>query len=705
MTVASTHKDTRILIVEDEPLVVMDLRRLLQGLGYTSVRAAASASEALVLVEEFQPGLVLMDIFLAGKRDGIETATLIRERHDLPVVYLTGNSDNDILERAKLTSPSGYILKPVDERLLHSALEMALFKHTAEHTLRQSEQQFRQLFEEMLNGFALHEVIVDENGRPCDYRFLQVNPAFEKMTGLTRGELVGKRVRQCLPSVEPFWIDIFGEVALNQKSVRFENYSADLKKFFHVAAYSPQKGQVAAVFEDVTKQKKTEETLQHRTFHDALTNLPNRALCLDRILQALERAKRRANYLYAILFLDVDRFKMINDSLGHLAGDAVLRMVGTELKRHARSVDTVARVGGDEFIILLEEIKTPSEAIHVARRIQEGLKTPLLIEGQRIFLTFSIGVVLGPADYERAEELLQNAAIAMNYAKNLGGSRFKVFKWPMLKKIRRAWDVDSHLHQAVQKREFEVHFQPIYDLRQNRLAGFESLVRWRSSANFLVLPNEFIPIAEQTGLILQIGNWVLYESCRTMAQWQRTLTGSIPLTLAVNLSAKQFSQPDFIKRLARVLTETGVEPWRLKLEITETMVMENPESVVTKLRSLRELGVTISIDDFGTGYSSLGYLQRFPINTLKVDRGFVMDMDKYENLIIVKTIVNLAHNLGLDVVAEGIETREQLDTLTSLGCEYGQGYLFSRPVKREAADHLVQQLAAPTGETPSPDNS
>ncbi len=681
---------TRILIVEDEPLVSMDLRRVLQGLGYADLRLATNATTALALVEAEAPDLVLMDIMLAGVRDGIETASIIQANFDIPVVYLTGNTDNAVLERAKESSPFGYILKPVDERPLYTTIEMALYKHKAERTLRNSERQFRQLFDEMLNGFALHEIILDESGQPCDYLFLQVNPAFEKMTGKSRQELVGKRVKECLPNLEPFWVDIFGEVAQTQKSVRFENYSGDLKKFFHVAAYSPRKGQVAAVFEDVTQQKKTEETLQHRTFHDALTTLPNRALCLDRILQALERAKRRTNYLYAVLFLDIDRFKMVNDSLGHLAGDKLLQMVSVELKRHARSVDTVARMGGDEFAILLEEIKAPAEAIHVSRRILEGFKAPLMIDGQRIFLTFSIGIVLGPADYDRSEELLQNATIAMNYAKSLGGSRFKVFKWPMLKKIRRAWDVDSHLHQAVQKKEFEIHLQPIFDLRTSKLAGFESLVRWRSSSNFLVPPGEFIPIAEQTGLILQIGNWVLHESCQTMARWQKTLVGGAPMTMAVNLSAKQFSQPDFIKRMARLLTETGVDPWRLKLEITETMVMDNPESVVTKLRGLRELGMTVSIDDFGTGYSSLSYLQRFPINTLKVDRGFVMDMDKYENLVIVKTIVNLAHNLGLDVVAEGIETRDQLETLTSLNCEYGQGFLFSKPMTVEAAEELVR---------------
>jgi diguanylate cyclase (GGDEF)-like protein/PAS domain S-box-containing protein len=681
---------TRILIVEDEALVRMDLKRVLAGLGYTDLREAGNAEAALALAKSEQPHLVLMDIVLAGGADGIDTANAIQSHLDIPVVYLTGNTDRAVMERAKESSPFGYILKPVEEQALYSTIEMALYKHQADRTLRQSELRYRQLFDEMLNGFALHEMLLDDAGKPIDYLFLQVNPAYEKMTGKTRQDLVGRRVTECLPGTEPYWIDVFGEVARTQKSVRFENYSAVLKKFFHVAAYSPVRGQVAVVFEDITQQKKTEEKLAHRTFHDALTNLPNRALCLDRILQALQRAKRRTNYLYAVLFLDIDRFKMVNDSLGHLAGDKLLQMVSAELSRHARSVDTVARVGGDEFAILLEEIKTQAEAVHVARRIMEGFRTPLLIDGQRIFLAFSIGLVLGPADYDRAEELLQNATIAMNYAKEQGGNRFKVFKWHMLKRIRRAWDVDSHLHQALQRKEFEIHLQPIYHLGTGRLAGFESLVRWRSAEGILVPPGEFIPIAEQTGLILQIGTWVLYESCRLMARWQRNLAGGAPLTMAVNLSAKQFSQPDFIRRMSRLLAETGVEPARLKVEITETMVMENPESVVAKLRGLRELGLTVSIDDFGTGYSSLAYLQRFPINTLKVDRGFVMDMDKYENLVIVKTIVNLAHNLGLDVVAEGIETEEQLATLAGLDCEYGQGYLFSRPMTVEAAETLVR---------------
>jgi len=389
-----------------------------------------------------------------------------------------------------------------------------------------------------------------------------------------------------------------------------------------------------------------------------------------------------------VLFLDLDSFKPINSSLGYSFGDQVLRTVAKRIQGIARGLDTVARCGPDEFGLILEELRNPGEALRVARRIGQELSKVLEMDEHQLHFTASMGVVLGPAEYEQPEELLQDAALAMEHARALGGGKIRVFKWAMRKRAQYALTVHQSLHNALDREEFRLHYQPIFNLSDNTLAGFEALIRWQVGDR-LVPPNDFVPHAEQTGLIVPIGAWALREACREAARWERDFALPKNFSIAVNLSAKQFAQPDLMRYLARALDESGLDPSRLKVEITETLVMQNPESVVHKLRGLREMGTKVSIDDFGTGYSSLAYLQRFPINTLKVDRSFVSDMDAFENLVIVRTIVSLAHNLGLDVVAEGIETERQRDFLADLSCECGQGYLFSRPLAQDRALEML----------------
>jgi EAL domain-containing protein (putative c-di-GMP-specific phosphodiesterase class I) len=310
------------------------------------------------------------------------------------------------------------------------------------------------------------------------------------------------------------------------------------------------------------------------------------------------------------------------------------------------------------------------------------------VDGHALHFSASVGVVLGPADYAQPEELLQDAGIAMEHARAFGGGKVKVFKWAMRTRAQHALNVNQSMHHALEHKQFRLHYQPIFNLADNTLAGFEALIRWQVDDR-LIAPGEFIPHAEQTGLIVPIGQWALAESCEKAAAWSAGFNLPRNFTMAVNLSAKQFAQPDLVRQLARALEENQLDPRILKLEITETLVMQNPESVVHKLRGLREMGVKVSIDDFGTGYSSLSYLRRFPINTLKVDRSFVSDLDAFENLIIVRTIVSLAHNLGFDVVAEGIETERQRDFLAELNCEFGQGFLFSKPLTEEKALELL----------------
>lgn len=684
----------RILVVEDERIVALDLKATLRRLGYALAGVTASGAEAVELCDSVRPDLVLMDIFLKGDMDGVDAACLIQTECDVPVIYLTSHTDQVTLQRAKRTAPYGYVLKPVDENWLRTAVEVALFKHRTEQELKKSEQRYRELFAGMLNAFLLLEHQPAPDG-PGDFRILDANPAFEKMTGLAKTVVIGRTLGGIFPGIEPFWLETLQETVRSGRSVRFENFLADANLYLLAQAYRPQPGQVAVALEDVTERKHGEERLRYRTFHDALTGLPNRALCLDRITRAIERARRRANYIYALLFFDLDRFKLINDSLGHLAGDELLRRVADRLRREVRQLDTVARVGGDEFVVLLEEIASPGDALRIVKAIRERLRVPFAVEGRQFHITASMGVVLGPADYDRPEELLQNAAIAMGNARAAGRGRVRVFDWSMRQRAERVMDLETNLRLALDRGEFVLHYQPIFCLKTLAPRGVEALVRWRRADGELVSPAEFIPAAEQSGLIVPLGALVLSEACRAMGRWRRGILGQAPFFMAVNLSARQFTQPELVKQVVGTLRREAMSPADLKLEITESVLMEHPESAMLKLRGLRELGVGIGIDDFGTGYSSLSYLQRFPLDTLKVDRGFVSGMEEQGNRLIVRSVVSLAHNLGYEVVAEGIETMGQLDDLAALGCDLGQGFYYARPM---AEDRLLEML----GRRPTP---
>ncbi|WP_428563297.1 MAG: putative bifunctional diguanylate cyclase/phosphodiesterase [Solidesulfovibrio sp. DCME] len=668
----------RILVVEDERIVALDLKAILRRLGYCLAGLTSSGAEAVEMCDNLRPDLVLMDIFLTGDMDGVEAACVIQRECNVPVIYLTSHTDKVTLQRAKRTAPYGYVLKPVDENWLRTAVEVALFKHRTEQELRRSELRYRQLFSGMLNAFLLLEHIPAPDG-PGDFQVLEANPAFERMTELAHDAVVGRPLTEVFPGMEPFWLETLCETARTGRSVRFENFLSARNMYFLAQAYSPAPGQVAVALEDVTERKHGEERLRYRTFHDALTGLPNRALCLDRIARAIERARRRANYVYALLFLDIDRFKLINDSLGHLAGDELLRRVADRLRREVRQLDTVARVGGDEFVVLLEEIASPGDALRIVRAIRERLRAPFSVGGRQCYVTASLGVVLGPADYERPEELLQNATIAMGNARAAGSGRVRVFDWSMRERAKRVMDLETDLRLGIERDEFVLHYQPIFCLRTLSMRGVEALVRWRRADGGLVPPGEFIPAAEQSGLIIPLGAQVLAEACRAFCRWRRGLLGARPFFMSVNLSARQFSQPDLVKQIVSALRSENMDPADLKLEITESVLMEHPESAMPKLRGLRELGVRIGIDDFGTGYSSLSYLQRFPIDTLKVDRAFVSGMEEHGNRAIVRSVIGLAHSLGYDVVAEGIETANQLTDLAGLGCDLGQGFHYARP--------------------------
>jgi diguanylate cyclase (GGDEF)-like protein/PAS domain S-box-containing protein len=458
------------------------------------------------------------------------------------------------------------------------------------------------------------------------------------------------------------------------------------------------------VMSDVTERKELEDRLKHQALHDALTGLPNRTLFTDRLGHALTRSEAGRGERpgsVAVLFLDLDNFKIVNDSLGHEAGDRLLVEMARRISGCLRMGDTAARLGGDEFTVLLEGARDTEEAEdaarNVAERIAEALEIPFVLGEQEVFVTSSIGIAaLSPREEDGPEGLLRDADAAMYRAKQSGKSRYQLFDDSMNAVALDRLNLENDLRRALERGEYRLHYQPTMSLETGRITGVEALLRWEHPERGLVLPGEFIPIAEETGLIIPLGRWVLREACRQVMEWGETLPAGYPartLAVSVNLSAKQFMQEDLTRDIVRALEETGLPPERLILEITESVVMEDASMTAEVMRGLKALGVRISVDDFGTGYSSLAYLERFPADYLKIDRSFVEGLGRGpESTAIISAMVNLSRDLGLGVVAEGIETADQLERLKTLGCELGQGYYFAKPLPAAAAaDMLASQ--------------
>lgn len=437
--------------------------------------------------------------------------------------------------------------------------------------------------------------------------------------------------------------------------------------------------------------ERANERLTQQAFYDTLTNLPNRALFTDRVRASLERKKRYHDHSLAILFLDLDRFKVINDSLGHIMGDQLLGMVANRLKKHARSIDTVARFGGDEFAVLLEEIKEISSVTDIVTRLQGEMTSPFNVFGHQIFVTISIGIVLSTmAEYKSPDELLRDADTAMYQAKSRGKACYAIFDKTMHAEASMALQLEMELRRALERGEFTVFYQPIVSVGDDKTMGFEALLRWQHPERGIITPMEFIAVAEETGMIFVLGPWVLREACRQLKTWQERIPGCDGLTVSVNVSSKVFSQPDFGKVVEDILSETGVDGSCLRLEIIERMLIEDAELAADLINRLKKLDVRFDIDDFGTGYSALNYLRHFPIKGLKIDGSFISALaSDGNNAKIVETIVTLGRDLGLDVIAEGVETVEQLDIFRSMKGEYAQGYYLCRPMDSMAAEKFL----------------
>ena len=684
-----------ILIVEDESIVAQDLQFILEDLGYNASETANSGELAIQKAAQINPDLILMDIRILGEIDGITTAQRILQQFDIPVVYLTAYADDDTIARAKLTSPYGYIIKPFEERELRTTIEIALYKHQQEKQLKENSQWLKTV----LNSIGDGVIATDDQGT-----VIFLNPAAEELTGWSLKQAVGRKsaevfqivdattrktladpVVKVLKTGETFHLpkDIL-LIKQDGQEICVNDSIAPIVSHQGIVPLDDSQGNLVGtviIFRDVTEQRLAVQNLHRKAFYDSLTNLPNRDWFIERLTDAVERVKRNPDYLFAVLFLDLDRFKIINDSLGHPVGDKLLVAVAKRLLQAVRSFDTVARLGGDEFAIILESLHNPHESCKVAQRIQQELSAPFMIDGQEILTNCSIGIVLSSIDHQKIDDLMRDADIAMYRAKEQGRGCYEIFDTEMRLQVLATSRLENELRVAIAENQLIVHYQPIVSLPTQEITGFEALVRWQHPQKGLISPSEFIPLAEEMGLIITIDLWVLREACCQLKIWQEQDFYSSSITISVNLSSRHFRQPDCLDEIEKIIDEMKIEPSCIKLEITETTLLENTALAAAILAKIKALGIALSLDDFGTGYSSLSYLQQFPLDVLKIDRCFVRNLHQNtKNATIAKALIEIAHQLDLTVVAEGVETEAELAFLSQHSCDGIQGYFFSPPL-------------------------
>ena len=577
-------------------------------------------------------------------------------------------------------------------REANETLEIKVRERTAE--LRESEMKYRTIFEN--TGAAT--VIIEK-----DMTISLANSEFAHISGFEKNEI--ENIKSWLNFIDEKTKHKIRNGEIIKKHLEFDqippNFECkfidkdnDRKDMLCSLAAIPGSDKSVVSLADITELKEAERQIYHQAFHDTLTGLPNRALFMEHLNMAVKRAKRRDEYRFAVLYLDIDRFKLVNDSLGHSVGDRLISAFADRIQESLRDIDTLGRFGGDEFVILLEDIENSEYASGVADRLQQELKRPFMVEGKEVFAPASFGVVLNTRDYEEAEDIIRDADAAMYHAKENGKAQYKIFDKTLHKKALHLLERETDLRKAIQRDEFENHYQPIVDLRTSSLVGFEALIRWNHPQLGLIYPGSFISIAEETGLIVPMTQLIAQRACGDLCHWQDQLQDELKLTMNINLSSKHFLSPTLLEDIKKILNTTGMPPEQLKLEITETALMEDADETIRLVHRLKDLGLKLVIDDFGTGYSSLSYLQRLPIDTLKVDRSFVsrITSEPDGNRNIVEAIISLAHRLEMVVVAEGVETEEQLSILREMNCQFGQGYLFSKPLNKSNADQLIENI-------------
>ncbi|HEX6084197.1 MAG TPA: EAL domain-containing protein [Thermoanaerobaculia bacterium] len=688
----------QVLIVEDSAedaqLLLLQLRRN----GYNPLaRRVQTAEEMERALDEQAWDLVLADYSLPTF-NALAALDLVRRRGlDLPFLVVSGTIGEETAVEAMRAGAHDYIMKgssarliPAIARELREAEERAN-RRRAEEALRDSERRFRALIEHSSDILT----VLDAGGR-----IVYESPSVERLLGHTAGELMGNALEEhvhpddrhalatALAQSAGASTPVTAELRMRARTGEWRFVEASVSNLLDNA----EVGGIVLNSRDITARKQDEEMIRHLAYFDALTGLPNRMLFDDRLAQALAHSRRRGARGLAIMFLDLDRFKTVNETLGHGAGDELLRTAASSLAAILREEDTVARLGGDEFLFLLPEIDDVEDAARVARKILTVLDTPFSVHGHELHLTASVGVAMFPFDGADAGTLIRNADTALYRAKEQGGNRYQLYAPAMNAIAYKRLVIENSLRRAIEREELRLHYQPLVSLHDGTLVGVEALIRWQHPELGLVSPAEFIPLAEETGLIVPLTHWVLRTACTQMKEWREA--GLELMTVAVNISAQRFSAANLPAAVAEALTAAQLDGRHLCLELTESVMMENVEETIATLLELKKLHVKISIDDFGTGYSSLSYLKRLPIDTLKIDQSFVRNTPAdVDDAAIAMLIISMAHHLNLSVVAEGVETEEQMRLLRSQQCDIMQGYLISKPLPPAEMTEMLSRLA------------
>ena len=681
----------RVLIIEDSIpdtfLLLKELRRNNFTLDWERIYSPDSLH---FMLGNRSWDIIISDYYLP-EFDAPKALEIVKQTNlDIPFIVVSGVIGENIAVSLMKAGAHDYIMKgnlirlsEVVRREIRDAHIRAERKKSEILLKRQGE-----TIEAVIDGIAILE----------KGAFIYANRAYLRLFGYNNiEEIVGKSWRHLYSpeEVERFENDIFpvlqqerawqGEVIATRKDgSRFDE---------GLSLTYTEEDLLISVCRDISELKQAQEQIIYTSLHDPLTNLPNRTLLTERLEFAIQRSMRDETYRYAVLFLDLDRFKVINDSLGHVVGDKLLKAIGQKLTDYLRDIDFVARVGGDEFIIFLDNINDPKTVVHITERILEDYKNPLIIDGNTIFVSLSIGIVMGTKEHIEASTLIRDADLAMYRAKHQEKSSYVFFDTDMHVQAMKRLRIETDLHQAIEKNEFILYYQPIMNLVNNELVGFEALIRWQHPIHGCVPPSDFIPVAEDTGLIVPIDSWVLNEACQQLSNWRHKFSNAGQLEININLSILDLCKASLINDIDSILFDTGLDAHSVNIEVTETMLIEEFEQIIDILSKLKLRNITISIDDFGTGYSSLNYIHRLPVHTLKIDRSLIAKIhENNRDYKVMNSMIFLSNQLDLTVIAEGIQTEEQLQLLQGIGCQLGQGYFFSKPMP---ADEIEANFLKP----------